>query len=87
MGVLHRRLVHIAHEIYMVFLPDGPYQDYRVEKLGLDPTQCGRGLIQGLRPSDSPTRSLARRFRRRAPFAWLARALARDAVHLVNSAL
>lgn len=32
-----RRLVHIAHEIYMVFLPDGPYQDYRVEKLGLDP--------------------------------------------------
>jgi hypothetical protein len=32
-----RRLVHIAHEIYMVFLPDGPYQQYRVEKLGLDP--------------------------------------------------
>jgi hypothetical protein len=32
-----RRIVHIAHEIYMVFLPDGPYQDYRVEKLGLDP--------------------------------------------------
>ena len=32
-----RRLVHIAHEIYMVFLPDGPYQEYRVEKLGLDP--------------------------------------------------
>jgi hypothetical protein len=32
-----RRLVHIAHEIYMVFLPDGPYQDYRVEILGLDP--------------------------------------------------
>ena len=32
-----RRLVHIAHEIYMVFLPDGPYQDYLVEKLGLDP--------------------------------------------------
>ena len=32
-----RRLVHIAHEIYMVFLPDGPYQEYRVEKLGVDP--------------------------------------------------
>ena len=32
-----RRLVHIAHEIYLVFLPDGPYQQYRVEKLGLDP--------------------------------------------------
>jgi hypothetical protein len=32
-----RRLVHIAHEIYMVFLPDGPYQEYRVQKLGLDP--------------------------------------------------
>ncbi len=32
-----RRLVHIAHEIYIVFLPDGPYQDYRVEKLGVDP--------------------------------------------------
>jgi hypothetical protein len=32
-----RRLIHLAHEIYMVFLPDGPYQDYRVEKLGLDP--------------------------------------------------
>jgi hypothetical protein len=32
-----RRLVHIAHEIYMVFLPDGPYQDYRVQRLGVDP--------------------------------------------------
>jgi hypothetical protein len=32
-----RKLVHLAHEIYMVFLPDGPYQDYLVEKLGLDP--------------------------------------------------
>ena len=36
-------------------------------------------LSEGLRPSDSPTRSLPRRSRRRAPFAWLARALARDA--------
>jgi hypothetical protein len=32
-----RKLVHLAHEIYLVFLPDGPYQDYRIEKLGLDP--------------------------------------------------
>ena len=32
-----RKLVHLAQEIYLVFLPDGPYQDYRVEKLGLDP--------------------------------------------------
>ncbi len=32
-----RKLVHLAHEIYLVFLPDGPYQDYRVDKLGLDP--------------------------------------------------
>jgi hypothetical protein len=34
-------------------------------------------LPEGLRPSDSPTRSLARPLRRRAPFARLARALAR----------
>ena len=32
-----RKLIHLAQEIYLVFLPDGPYQDYRVEKLGLDP--------------------------------------------------
>ena len=32
-----RKLVHLAQEVYVVFLPDGPYQDYRVEKLGLDP--------------------------------------------------
>jgi len=32
-----RRLVHLAQEVYMVFLPDGPYSDYRIEKLGLDP--------------------------------------------------
>ena len=30
-------------------------------------------LSEGLRPSDSPTRALARRCRRRAPVAWLAR--------------
>lgn len=32
-----RRLVHLAQEVYLVFLPDGPYDDYRIEKLGLDP--------------------------------------------------
>jgi hypothetical protein len=32
-----RRLVHLAQEVYMVFLPDGPYSDYRIETLGLDP--------------------------------------------------
>lgn len=32
-----RRLVHLAQEVFMVFLPDGPYYDYRIEKLGLDP--------------------------------------------------
>jgi hypothetical protein len=32
-----RRLVHLAHEVFMVFLPDGPYDSYRVEHLGLDP--------------------------------------------------
>ena len=32
-----RRLVHLAQEVFMVFLPDGPYSDYRIEKLGLDP--------------------------------------------------
>ena len=32
-----RRLVHLAHEIFMVFLPDGPYDEYRVTQLGADP--------------------------------------------------
>lgn len=32
-----RRLVHLAHEIFMVFLPDGPYDEYRVSQLGVDP--------------------------------------------------
>ena len=32
-----RRLIHLAQEVFMVFLPDGPYYEYRVEKLGLDP--------------------------------------------------
>jgi len=32
-----RRLVHLVQEVFMVFLPDGPYHDYRIETLGLDP--------------------------------------------------
>jgi len=32
-----RRLVHLAQEVFMIFLPDGPYYEYRIEKLGLDP--------------------------------------------------
>jgi len=32
-----KRLVNLAHEVFMVFLPDGPYYDYRVQKLGVDP--------------------------------------------------
>ena len=32
-----RRLVNLAHEVFMIFLPDGPYYEYRVEKLGVDP--------------------------------------------------
>jgi hypothetical protein len=32
-----RRLVHLAQEVFMVFLHDGPYSDYRVAQLGLDP--------------------------------------------------
>lgn len=32
-----RRIVHIVHEIFMIFLVDGPYFDYMVEQLGLDP--------------------------------------------------
>jgi hypothetical protein len=32
-----RRLVHLAQEVYMVFLHDGPYSDYRVAQLGIDP--------------------------------------------------
>jgi hypothetical protein len=33
---------------------------------------------RGERPSNSPARSLARRWRRRAPFAWLARVASRS---------
>ncbi len=32
-----RRLIHVVHEVFMVFLWDGPYYDYRVEHLGLNP--------------------------------------------------
>jgi hypothetical protein len=32
-----RRLVHLAQEVFMVFLIDGPYFDYRVEHLGVNP--------------------------------------------------
>jgi hypothetical protein len=32
-----RKLVHIAHEVFMDFLWDGPYYEYRVKQLGLDP--------------------------------------------------
>jgi hypothetical protein len=32
-----RKLIHLVHEIYLVFLVDGPYYEYMVENLGLDP--------------------------------------------------
>lgn len=32
-----RKLVHLVHEIYLQFLQDGPYYDYMVDHLGLDP--------------------------------------------------
>jgi len=32
-----RKLIQIVHEIFMVFLVDGPYFEYMVEQLGLDP--------------------------------------------------
>lgn len=32
-----RKIVHIVHEIFLIFLVDGPYFEYMVEKLGLDP--------------------------------------------------
>jgi hypothetical protein len=34
-----RKLIQIAHEIFLVFLVDGPYFEYTVEQLGLDPDQ------------------------------------------------
>jgi hypothetical protein len=32
-----RKIIHIVHEIFMAFLVDGPYYEYMVEQLGLDP--------------------------------------------------
>lgn len=32
-----RKIIHLVHEIFMVFLVDGPYYEYMVEQLGLDP--------------------------------------------------
>lgn len=32
-----RKIIHIVHEIFMVFLVDGAYYEYMVEQLGLDP--------------------------------------------------
>jgi hypothetical protein len=32
-----RKIIQIIHEIFMVFLVDGPYYEYMVEQLGLDP--------------------------------------------------
>lgn len=32
-----RKLVHVVHEIFLIFLVDGPYLEYMVEQLGLDP--------------------------------------------------
>lgn len=32
-----RKLIQMVHEIFMVFLLDGPYFEYMVERLGLDP--------------------------------------------------
>ena len=32
-----RKIIQIIHEIFMVFLVDGPYFNYMVEQLGLDP--------------------------------------------------
>ena len=32
-----RKLINLVHEIYLVFLYDGPYYDYMVETFNLDP--------------------------------------------------
>jgi hypothetical protein len=32
-----RKLIHAVHEIFLAFLADGPYFEYLVEHLGLDP--------------------------------------------------
>jgi hypothetical protein len=32
-----RKIIQVVHEIFLIFLVDGPYYDYMVEHLGLDP--------------------------------------------------
>jgi hypothetical protein len=32
-----RKIIYIVHEIFMIFLVDGPYYEFMVEHLGLDP--------------------------------------------------
>ena len=32
-----RKMIQIVHEIFMIFLVDGPYYEYMVDQLGLDP--------------------------------------------------
>jgi hypothetical protein len=32
-----RKIIQMAHEIFLIFLVDGPYYEYMVEQLGLDP--------------------------------------------------
>jgi hypothetical protein len=32
-----RKIIHVVHEIFLIFLEDGPYFEYMVEYLGLDP--------------------------------------------------
>jgi len=32
-----RKIIQIVHEIFLIFLVDGPYYEYTVEHLGLDP--------------------------------------------------
>lgn len=32
-----RKMIQVVHEIFMAFLVDGPYYEYMVEQLGLDP--------------------------------------------------
>ena len=34
-----RKIIHIVHEIFLIFLVDGPYFEYMVEHLGLDEDQ------------------------------------------------
>jgi hypothetical protein len=36
-----RKLVHVTHEIFLVFLREGPYFEYRCAALGLDPDAWG----------------------------------------------